>query len=100
MTTLTRPSEASEYAVVKIPTLIPSDTQSISDFRINVALQIQGEPAIFDAKNHATALVLAFATAYDLATQVILRLEDGRAVLIFDHESRDLLTPEPIEERV
>jgi hypothetical protein len=95
-----QPMEVVEYAAVAPPALVPEDPQSIANLRTQVTLQTQGDPAIFDAKTPQTALVLAFAAACDAATQAILRLEDGRAVLLFDHETRQLIPQEPMEESV
>jgi hypothetical protein len=89
-----------EYALVSPPVLNPNDQQSIKDFRTQVVLQTQGDPAIFQTETPVLPLALAFATSYDVATQALLRLDEGRLVLLFDHETRDLMSPEEIDKTV
>lgn len=94
------PMVAAEYTLVSPPGINLHDPQSVRDFRTQVTLQAQGDPAIFDARTPLLGLALSFASAYDVATQALLRLEDGRLVLLFDHETRDLIPPEEIDETI
>ena len=94
------PMVAAEYTLVSPPGINVHDPQSVRDFRTQVTLQAQGDPAIFDARTPQTALALAFAAAYEVATQALMRLEDGRLVLLFDHETRELMPSEEVDETV
>lgn len=98
--TAANPAVATEYVLVSPPALDANDPRSVQDYRTQVTLQMQGDPAVFDAHTPEPALALAFAVAYDAATQVLLRLEDGRIALLFDHEARELLPPEGVDETV
>lgn len=92
--------EAVEHILVSLPDLVPTDPQSVQNFRTQIALQVQGDPVVFDAKMPLSALALGFTVAYEVATQAFLQLEDGRKVLVFDHETRDLMQSETIDETV
>jgi hypothetical protein len=95
-----QPMEATAYVTVTPPAIVPSDPQSVAALRTQVTLQVQGDPAIFDAKIPAKEIALAFAAAYEVATQAILRLDDGRSMILFDHETRELMPDEPADDAV
>lgn len=98
--TVVSPMVAAEYTLVSPPGINLHDPQSVRDFRTQVTLQVQGDPAIFDARTPQTGLALAFAAAYEVATQALMRLEDGRLVLLFDHETRELMPSEEVDETI
>jgi len=90
------PMVMAKYILVSPPALNPNDQQSINDFRTQVVLQTQGDPAIFQTETPVLPLALAFAASYDVATQALLRLDDGRLVLLFDHETRNTISKKPL----
>ena len=98
--TAASPMIAAEYTLVSLPGINPLDPQSVQDLRTQVTLQAQGDPVIFDARTPQLSLALAFASAYAVATQVLMRLEDGRLVLLFDHETRELMQSEQVDETI
>lgn len=87
-----------EYAVVAFPGLDTLNPESLQEFRTAIALQVQGDPAIFDERAPLGSLVLAFAVAHDVATQAILSLTNGRDILLFDHETRDVMAKKSIDD--
>lgn len=92
--------EVAEYVVVVPPVLVLSDPQSIMNFCRQVTLQVQGKPAIIDEQIANESLSLSLAVAYEVATRIVLRLEDGQMILIFDHETRNLVSEEKIDDSV
>jgi len=86
------PLVAAEYVTLVLPEIDWRNEASIKEFKRNVILQAQGEPVIFE-ENLFTPVTaaLAFGAIADVATQILIRLTDGRLMMIFDHETRGFL---------
>ena len=94
------PMIATEATLVSLPEFKLDDPQSIIDFRGQVTLQTQGGPAIFEESAPLSALALGLATVYEVATELSLRLVDGRLALIFSHETRETTRLEETDETI
>jgi len=99
MTTSDEIMEVAEYTVVLPPSLILNDPESIADFCKKVSLQVQGDLAVLNSEIPVEALLVSFAVIYRTATQALLRSADD-LVLIFDHETRNLVSNEKVDDSV
>ncbi|OGQ44847.1 MAG: hypothetical protein A3H42_01260 [Deltaproteobacteria bacterium RIFCSPLOWO2_02_FULL_46_8] len=96
------PLVAIEYVVVQPQTtLVGSVTPaSIASLRREVTIQAQGEDVeLFDGMSPLTA-ALSFAAVYDIADEAVLRIRNGPLVLLFDHQPKEILRPEEVDETI
>gem|GEM_PF-2032525 len=78
------------YVTPKLPENLP-DENDIADLRKNITLQIQGE-AVEVGENYPVAvLMILFDIAYQLCPELVVRLNTGERILIFDHQSVPVL---------
>lgn len=95
-------SVATEYVVVQPQTtLVGSVTPAnIASLQREVALQAQGEAVeLFDGMPPLTT-ALSFAAVYDIADETVFRLSNGQLVLLFDHQPKETLRPEEVDESI
>lgn len=86
------PLVAAEYVTLVVPDIDWQNEASIKEFKKNVVLQAQGEPTILEENLFTLATAaLTFGAILDVATQVLVRLIDGRLVMVCDHETRGFL---------
>lgn len=93
---------ATEYIVAQPQTkLVGSVTSAnIASLQHEVTLQAQGEAVeLFDGMPPLT-IVLSFATVYDIADETVFRLSNGQLVLLFDHQPKETLRPEEVDETI
>lgn len=101
-TGLSSPPVATEYVVVQPQTtLIGSITPTdIASLQREVTLQAQGEAVeLFDGMPPLTT-ALSFAAVYDIADEAVFRLSNGQLVLLFDHQPKETLRPEEVDETI
>lgn len=98
------PLVAVEYVAVKPQTTLIS-TGSITPTNLvalqrEIALQAQGEANLLFDGMPAMVTAFSFSTIYDIANEVVLLLKNGHAVLLFDHQSEEVLRPEEVDETI
>jgi hypothetical protein len=98
------PLVATEYTVVQpqITLVAPGSVTpaNLATLQREVALQAQGEAALLFDGMQAMTTAFSFATIYDIADEAVFRLSNGQAVLLFDHQSKEALRPEVVDETI
>jgi hypothetical protein len=89
-----------EYVLVQPKTLLVDSVTPamIESLQREVILQAQGEAVELFADRSSLTVALAFATVYDIADEVILRLSSDQLVLLFDHQPKDTVRPNQVNE--
>ena len=84
------------YTQLKLPSSIPSKTEDIEALRKNIALQVQGE-AVEILENHLVPLLMiSFDVIHRVSPEMVLRLNSGKRILLFDHWGADVFRDEDI----
>jgi hypothetical protein len=101
---ISSPLVATEYVVVRPQTTLATagsvTPANLAALQQEVALQAQGEAVeLFDGMPSITT-AFSFATIYDIADEVVFRLSNGQTVLLFDHQSKETLRPEVVNESI
>ncbi len=94
--------EATEYVVVQPKTTLAETVTpaAIASLRREVIFQAQGEAVeLFDGMPSLTT-ALSFAAAYDVADEIVFRIDSDRLILIFDHQPKENLRPEEVDETI
>jgi len=89
------PAITIEY--VKI-TPLKIDITDETHFKQEITLQSQGQVVEFSDKTPIRESALAFACAYEVASEAVLRKEDGSLILLFSHHEQEFLRPEEVDE--
>lgn len=87
---------ATKYVIVqpKITLLRSLTQQNVTDFQHDVILQSQGDAVeLFDGMSPLLS-ALTFAIVYEIAQEVVFRLNNGTLILLFDHQATESLRPE------
>jgi hypothetical protein len=93
---------AVEYILLEPTVLLaqPMTPENLALFQRAIAFQAQGDyvelPAGWAGGQAAAALV----AIYELAREAVVRLDDGRLVLLFDHEEQEKLRLEDVDETI
>jgi hypothetical protein len=95
-------SEAIEYFPIEPKTellgsLSPKD---VANFTRDIILQAQGVAVQISEDTPPIPAALALAVAYDVATEAVLRRENGALILLFDHEAVKPLRPDQVDESI
>jgi hypothetical protein len=77
--------------------LTPDD---VANFKRDIILKAQGVAVQISEDTPPIPAALAFAAAYDVATEAVLRRENGALILLFDHEAVKPLRPDQVDESI
>ncbi|PJA89711.1 MAG: hypothetical protein CO137_02770 [Candidatus Magasanikbacteria bacterium CG_4_9_14_3_um_filter_32_9] len=101
-TKLSSPPIATEYIIVQPQTtLVGSITPAnIELLQREIILQAQGEAVELSDGISPLTTALSFSAIYDIADETVFRLSNGQLVLLFDHQPKETLRPEEVEESI
>jgi len=88
--------EAISYILLKLPSSIPQEAAKIEKLREDIALQVQGEAVEVAEKYSVPLLMIAFDVAHKVSPEMVLRLNCGKRVLLFDHWGMPIIRDEDI----
>lgn len=89
--------EAIIYIQLTLPSSIPADMLQIEDLRETLTLQAQGEAVEVSEEYPIPLLMIAFDVVHKTSPEMILRLNSGKQVLLFDHWNVPVLRDENIQ---
>lgn len=89
--------EAITYIQLILPSSVPLDVVQIKALRESIALQSQGEAVEILEKYPIPFLMIAFDVVHRTSPEMILRLNSGKRVLLFDHWSTPVLRDKDIQ---
>lgn len=88
--------EAVIYAKLVLPSSISWETEEINNLREEILLQAQGE-AVEVSENHPIPLLMiTLDVLHKVSPEMVLRLNSGKCVLIFDHWGKPILRDKDI----
>ena len=90
--------EAVIYTQLTLPSSVPVGVLQIEDLRKTITLQIQGEAVEVHEKYPIPLLMIAFDIAHQISPEMVLRLNSGRRILLFDHWGSAVLRDEDIDD--
>jgi hypothetical protein len=77
--------------------LTPED---VANFKRDIILGAQGVAVQISEDTPPIPAALAFAAAYDVATEAVLRRENGTLILLFSHQAAKPLRPSGVDESI
>jgi hypothetical protein len=77
--------EAIAYTRLTLPFSIPTDISQIKALRENITLQTQGEAIEVSEEYPIPLLMIAFDVVHQTSPEMVLRLNSGKRILLFDH---------------
>ena len=89
-------SEAVVYTQLTLPFSVPADAAHIKALRESIALQTEGEAVEVSEAYPTPLLMIAFDVAHQTSPEMILRLNSGERILLFDHRGVPALRDEDI----
>lgn len=98
---ISSPAEAIEFVLVQPhQELVDVSADNLNAFKKDIALQVQGEAVEFIDGLPTLSAAYAFALVCDIASEAILRLDDGRLFQLFKHHDKEVIYSEKIDETI
>ena len=89
--------EAVIYTKLTLPASLPPGTSQRETLRETITLQTQGEAVEVSEKYPIPLLMIAFDVVHRVSPEMVLRLNSGKRILLFEHWGSAVLRDEDIE---
>lgn len=86
--------------VPELPKEMPSKDADLEELRKNITLQVQGEAVEVSENYPIPILMILFDIAYRFCREMVLKLNSGQRIMIFDHQVVPVLRDNDIEDGV
>ena len=94
------PAISMKYTPIEAIGINRHDLKSLANLKLSVCLKAQGQAIEISGNAQLADLLWIFASTFNVASEVVVRLKDDRLVMILNHHEQVFLKPEMVNELV
>ena len=91
-----KPAVAVHYRKVKLPRIFENKSDFINKLKADITFQAQGSPVELDEKFDLPVLMVALDVLRKISPEVVISIDSGDKILLFDHQIGPILRPRGI----